>query len=697
MLRDNGVPPLGAHRRRRATAAARSTLARRPRHRRRRPRPAAAPGRIPLAGPGLDVRVAGALPLALADPLLAEPLGAGRRAAARQRHRARLAGRAAARRQRRRSPAARSSIPQTNIRLQNIALDAAPRGQRRACCAASAPRSPAGGAITAAGPGHARPPRLPGRPHRAAATTCATPTAPSSAPGSRASSRSTGRWSAAAGCSRAASTSAAPRSRSPRASAPTPQAALEQVDPRRTRRRRCRSRSTAPRSATPRPARERDRRRHRPRRAHQRPEPDLRARPRPRRRARRRAARPRHHHRHPAGRPVRPAPRPAPDPRPAHRLRRGLAAARRQPRPADPLRRRDPAPRTSPPSSPSTGRVSAPRDHLLLRAAAAAGRGAGAGALQPRHRRTSRPSSSPSSPPRRPSSPAAAAPGILSQLRGATGLDDLDIITEEDGATAVRAGKYLDDNIYLDVQTDTERRQPRRDQPRRQRQRHRPRLGRLRRQHHDRPLLRARLLSPRAAHGSELRLTRRDRRAAQYSRRNQSAIRGNRACSPLRARPRRRPRSPRSPLPAAADEVNIYSSRHYDTDERALQRLHRGDRHPGQPHRGHAGGADRPDAGRGRQQPGRHLPDRRRRPHLARRPGRACCSRSHSRGARRAHPRAPAPPRRPLVRLLAARADHLLRQGPGARTRRRPTRSWPTRPGRARSASARPRTSTTSR
>jgi translocation and assembly module TamB len=47
-------------------------------------------------------------------------------------------------------------------------------------------------------------------------------------------------------------------------------------------------------------------------------------------------------------------------------------------------------------------------------------------------------------------------PGILSQLRGATGLDDLDIITQEDGSTALRAGKYLDDNIYLDVQTDTD-------------------------------------------------------------------------------------------------------------------------------------------------------------------------------------------------------------------------------------------------
>ncbi len=47
-------------------------------------------------------------------------------------------------------------------------------------------------------------------------------------------------------------------------------------------------------------------------------------------------------------------------------------------------------------------------------------------------------------------------PGFLSQIRGATGLDDLDIITQEDGSTAVRAGKYIDDNIYLDVQTDTE-------------------------------------------------------------------------------------------------------------------------------------------------------------------------------------------------------------------------------------------------
>ncbi len=46
-------------------------------------------------------------------------------------------------------------------------------------------------------------------------------------------------------------------------------------------------------------------------------------------------------------------------------------------------------------------------------------------------------------------------PGILSQLRDATGLDDLDIITAPDGATAVRAGRYVSDKVYVDVQADT--------------------------------------------------------------------------------------------------------------------------------------------------------------------------------------------------------------------------------------------------
>ncbi len=46
-------------------------------------------------------------------------------------------------------------------------------------------------------------------------------------------------------------------------------------------------------------------------------------------------------------------------------------------------------------------------------------------------------------------------PGILGQLRGATGLDDLDIITEADGSTALKAGRYLSEDVYLDVQTDS--------------------------------------------------------------------------------------------------------------------------------------------------------------------------------------------------------------------------------------------------
>ena len=111
--------------------------------------------------------------------------------------------------------------------------------------------------------------------------------------------------------------------------------------------------------------------------------------------------------------------------------------------------------------------------------------------------------------------------------------------------------------------------------------------------------------------------------------------------------------------------MNIYSSRHYDTDEALYSDFTEATGITGQPHRGHARGADRPDAGRGRQQPGRHLPDRRRRPHLARRQGRPAAAGAF-RGAERAHPRAPAPPGRPLVRPVAAGAGDLLRQGPGA-------------------------------
>lgn len=41
--------------------------------------------------------------------------------------------------------------------------------------------------------------------------------------------------------------------------------------------------------------------------------------------------------------------------------------------------------------------------------------------------------------------------GIIGNLREGFGLDDLDITTTDDGATAVRAGKYLSENVYTDV------------------------------------------------------------------------------------------------------------------------------------------------------------------------------------------------------------------------------------------------------
>jgi translocation and assembly module TamB len=41
---------------------------------------------------------------------------------------------------------------------------------------------------------------------------------------------------------------------------------------------------------------------------------------------------------------------------------------------------------------------------------------------------------------------------LLGNLRKATGLDDLDVVTNEKGQTAVRAGRYIQDNIYLGVE-----------------------------------------------------------------------------------------------------------------------------------------------------------------------------------------------------------------------------------------------------
>ena len=43
-------------------------------------------------------------------------------------------------------------------------------------------------------------------------------------------------------------------------------------------------------------------------------------------------------------------------------------------------------------------------------------------------------------------------PSIFSGLRDATGLDDLDVTTDAEGNAAVRAGRYINDNIYLGVE-----------------------------------------------------------------------------------------------------------------------------------------------------------------------------------------------------------------------------------------------------
>ncbi|WP_299362343.1 translocation/assembly module TamB domain-containing protein [uncultured Paracoccus sp.] len=46
--------------------------------------------------------------------------------------------------------------------------------------------------------------------------------------------------------------------------------------------------------------------------------------------------------------------------------------------------------------------------------------------------------------------------GIVSQLRGSVGLDDLDLTTDDNGEVSVRAGKYLSRNLYTDVEVDAE-------------------------------------------------------------------------------------------------------------------------------------------------------------------------------------------------------------------------------------------------
>jgi translocation and assembly module TamB len=47
-------------------------------------------------------------------------------------------------------------------------------------------------------------------------------------------------------------------------------------------------------------------------------------------------------------------------------------------------------------------------------------------------------------------------PGLVDSVRSGLGLDDLDVVQDDDGNAAVRAGKYISDNVYLGVQAGQE-------------------------------------------------------------------------------------------------------------------------------------------------------------------------------------------------------------------------------------------------
>lgn len=47
-------------------------------------------------------------------------------------------------------------------------------------------------------------------------------------------------------------------------------------------------------------------------------------------------------------------------------------------------------------------------------------------------------------------------PSLIDSLRSGTGLDDVDLVQDDDGNAAVKAGKYISDNIYLGVQAGKE-------------------------------------------------------------------------------------------------------------------------------------------------------------------------------------------------------------------------------------------------
>ena len=46
--------------------------------------------------------------------------------------------------------------------------------------------------------------------------------------------------------------------------------------------------------------------------------------------------------------------------------------------------------------------------------------------------------------------------GLVGNLRRSFGLDDLDVTTSEDGSAALKAGKYISENVYTEIEVDQE-------------------------------------------------------------------------------------------------------------------------------------------------------------------------------------------------------------------------------------------------
>ena len=84
---------------------------------------------------------------------------------------------------------------------------------------------------------------------------------------------------------------------------------------------------------------------------------------------------------------------------------------------------------------------------------------------------------------------------LLGSLRAATGLDDLDVVTDSQGNAAVRAGRYIQDNVYLGVEAGRARVDARHDQSRYHRGSEGEGFGRRERRFRSRHLLREGLLT----------------------------------------------------------------------------------------------------------------------------------------------------------------------------------------------------------